>query len=499
MKESNFMNKHGFGKDGSSERNATEKDLVFQMPFDQGGDLSIASPLLLNLRNRLGLRASRNPRSLQALLQDLFSEAWQVRVEAVHGLELLDEIIPQRALLIALEDENAFVRAAAARAIGNIGVVEMGKHLTDASYDEEKYVRAAAVQALGKLPLKIEKKVLIDRLSDPESIVRIAAIVAIGKKADITLLPLLEQLIDREDDEMARMEAIDIYQRLISDSAKSSILEKCFKDVEDYHTDDGDLAQRETLKIRALSNPTRKSEIVPSENRGISYANTSCWCPCCVSYPDSALSWINQLDVYSDRCFLRGPEPLDDPVLIDLLVKSLYKVFENRKRVLMSQSSIEQDTAVVFSSSYPDEADAIDERLSIEEIVRQARKITTSVAPLCSALNETDRAVRKVAEDLQRELDVQPWTEVLLIAGEMQSSAYPRRLSLSAASKKVIFCSISYLAEGKKIEKMINAPILEELLNGYHMQERQRSDDRFSPRLSQVKIWYGTAARSLEV
>lgn len=177
-------------------------------------DLLIGSSLLQKLRDRLGLRASQNSKSLQELLGDLSDEKWEVRVEAIHGLELLElqiEQVPLDALLTTLKDDNAHVRAATARTLGQLGVDGSKQQLLYTLQDDDGDVRAAVIQALGRLGTDIPNGIFIEALSDKDSAVRAAAIAVLGERED---LASIQQALDDEIDETVRLEAVEILRKL---------------------------------------------------------------------------------------------------------------------------------------------------------------------------------------------------------------------------------------------------------------------------------------------
>jgi HEAT repeat protein len=90
---------------------------------------------------------------VQAVMRDLDSRDWSVRMEAVRRLEMMrGEAAPAVPRLAqALADESQYVRAAAARALGKIGGADAVDRLIKALDDRAFHVRQNAVWALGEI------------------------------------------------------------------------------------------------------------------------------------------------------------------------------------------------------------------------------------------------------------------------------------------------------------------------------------------------------------
>lgn len=119
------------------------------------------------------------------------------------GLITLAEVFDALVLLriVALQDENVFVRANAARALGRSGNARAVEPLIEALKDKEKLVRLDVALALWELGDKRAVEPLIEVLNDAEPGVRWTVALALGGLGDPRALePLVARMHDRDRD-----------------------------------------------------------------------------------------------------------------------------------------------------------------------------------------------------------------------------------------------------------------------------------------------------------
>ncbi len=107
---------------------------------------------------------------------------------------------PARAVAIALEDDNFWVRDAAVEALGELSGDEAARALAIAVQNEETWIREAAVKALGKLGGNEAVYALAPALKDEDSWIRWEAVKALGEVGGESAVRLLEQALADEDE-----------------------------------------------------------------------------------------------------------------------------------------------------------------------------------------------------------------------------------------------------------------------------------------------------------
>lgn len=137
-----------------------------------------------------------NPAELTtSLLQALRGDDMWLRMAATSALVALGEAaVP--GLTGALQDEQAAVRRAAAKALGKLGNVAALADLLRALTDADIGTRRFAAQALGRIGHASAVAALSDSLRDPDQDVREASGVALGKIGQPAAPILLEALSD---------------------------------------------------------------------------------------------------------------------------------------------------------------------------------------------------------------------------------------------------------------------------------------------------------------
>ncbi len=164
-------------------------------------------PLARNLC-RVVARLGR-PQYVQNLVGMLGAPDATVRVAAASALGRIDgDHEGVGALAFALADEDAFVRAAACRSLGRLGVPEGIGPLLGATRDSSPAVRAAAVQALSDLG----NPVIFPRLreilyEDPAPAVVVQAIIGLGRSRSVHDTSLLLGLTTAQDHEVLKAAA----------------------------------------------------------------------------------------------------------------------------------------------------------------------------------------------------------------------------------------------------------------------------------------------------
>jgi hypothetical protein len=155
----------------------THQQQTWSMEFIDNGELAASVPPALATLG-LGQAATYLETHPEYLVAALKHSDWTIRTAAVQVQgKRGDSIQP---LLYALRDENAAVRAAAARALGTRGKEAPIEPLVEALKDREWRVRTAAALALGRLKNQTPVEPLLPVLHDENASVRAAAVWALG-------------------------------------------------------------------------------------------------------------------------------------------------------------------------------------------------------------------------------------------------------------------------------------------------------------------------------
>jgi HEAT repeat protein len=175
--------------------------------------------------------------SIELLFQCTKDHQEKVRRAAIEHLPYLDDDRVLETIHYALIHDVPSVRSAAAQALGELETAEVVPYLLTALQDQASWVRYHAVRSLSKLwqrgsDLKIEsyQQQLFEKLSlivsnDPANPVKAAAAEAISIIGQEMAIPVLEELIEREnsDDDVVRA-ALMALGHIASASAVPSLL-----------------------------------------------------------------------------------------------------------------------------------------------------------------------------------------------------------------------------------------------------------------------------------
>jgi HEAT repeat protein len=128
------------------------------------------------------------------------------------AVDLLSEIqtgVDSSKIIPMLEDENANVRAAAAKALGDLGYREAIPHLTRRLIDEE-WVCFYALLSLGDLKAEEAIPAIASLFTSPSEAVRFSAVETVGKLGSKSALPALIAFLPRatEDEKLGVVKSI---------------------------------------------------------------------------------------------------------------------------------------------------------------------------------------------------------------------------------------------------------------------------------------------------
>ncbi len=172
---------------------------------------------------------------LARLRRDLGSGDPAQRREVVQLLSSYPSAEVRDALLAALEDPDAGVRAQAAEAVGRVRVLDAVPRLLDWLDDPDPDVRAAAARALGQIGADRAVPRLVRVLGDTHSDVRragVAALAAIG--GDAVVVPLLGRLDDV--DARVRVDAATVLGHLADPRATVPLVGRARDDAPEVRT-----------------------------------------------------------------------------------------------------------------------------------------------------------------------------------------------------------------------------------------------------------------------
>lgn len=166
---------------------------------------------------------------MEGLIRLLSNPDDHVRIKAVDALGYVGDSRAVRPLIKALHDKNPYVREHAARNLGcdyhsSLGcdTGEVVEPLLEVLDDEDPFVRVEAARSLGEHPLPVSREPLEKlALRDDEWEVRQAAAFALGRVASSKSLPILESLLDDEEEQVAK-EARESLRRVTSANRNAS-------------------------------------------------------------------------------------------------------------------------------------------------------------------------------------------------------------------------------------------------------------------------------------
>jgi hypothetical protein len=511
------MNRNDFKKDKLSDEDFLDEEEFMALhdnPSTKQEALLATSSLLQNLQDRLGLRASRGPKSLCELLVSLFNDEWKVRAEAIHGLELQIEYVPLRALFYALEDENDYVRAAAVRALGQLGEHTPKEPLLQALLDSSWRVRAAAIQALGNLGPNIPTEELVKFLNDGDSSIRAEVIAALGKSNYPYSLEIVQKAL-KDRDEIVRLEAGEVLKQLkkgddretngreFDGKAEARLVHKEKIDsISPLNTSrvDGFISRKTDSNMdfpTPLENEVQQNQLKGAEGMGMITQTAK--------ITDRVEQWLKNANYYyhQDNGISRPllmREPVKDPTTIETLVLSLRQFLQsNGAYIRVDRITQTSQPTMILKSCYHSKQD------SLREIIWASVGDTVQIAPFKAALNETDEAVRTVAQQVNEEIVEQPWTELLIIACDVLMQ--PKCQNQPIVPEKIVFCSVSHPyapynehpssdCKERKQEgrEQLDIPILDQLLASRREHE---GDDILHTELADLKFWYEASSDSI--
>jgi HEAT repeat protein len=166
--------------------------------------------------------------ALGRLMQAVKDDDAGVREAVVKTLGEIENPEAVPALLAALRDEATAVRAAAAWALGEIEDPRAVEPLMRTLWDAEPDVRSQAAWALGELADKRAVEGLMGALKDKDKDVRRQVAWALGELADARAVPLLAKALGDVDLEVRKQAAWALGE--IADPSAASSLAKALKD-----------------------------------------------------------------------------------------------------------------------------------------------------------------------------------------------------------------------------------------------------------------------------
>ena len=162
--------------------------------------------------------------ALKTELEAFTSESPLTRGKAVRDVGAMgeDAAVAFPCIVAMLEDPDVHVRAAAAEALGKIGVQDAVEPLIEVMEDrgEEWSVRARTARSLGKLGDPQSIDALIASLNDMTVPVREMSVIALGEIGDPSARAALENVARLDSDLETRYAAEDALKKLEPDSGQ---------------------------------------------------------------------------------------------------------------------------------------------------------------------------------------------------------------------------------------------------------------------------------------
>ncbi len=175
---------------------------------------------------RLGIREENRdalPEDIEEIIASLSHIDVKKRIEAAHTIaDLYEKLLPEKQMharinliLMTWRDENTYARIAAIKALGKTRMSDVSEALQVALRDEEQDVRAAAARALGDIPGKTPIVLLVAAVirENEHWSVRAAAVRAMGQSGERAFLNTINLALDDEDDSV-RIAAIHALAQL---------------------------------------------------------------------------------------------------------------------------------------------------------------------------------------------------------------------------------------------------------------------------------------------
>lgn len=210
----------------------------------------------------LGIKSEEiaaSPDDIERLIASLSHIEAKQRINAAHAIaDIYKELPPEKQMrarihliLTAWRDANAYARIAAIKALGKTETPDVSEALQIALRDEEQDVRAAAARALGEIRGKTSVVALISAAMRPNEhwSVRAAAIRAMGASGERAFLNTINLALEDEDDSvriaaihaLAQLEGLQAAPRLALISQRDSqphVKHAAILELEDLHTGD---------------------------------------------------------------------------------------------------------------------------------------------------------------------------------------------------------------------------------------------------------------------
>ena len=172
------------------------------------------------LFTRLGIRSEEtmaSPEDIEMLIASLSHIEEQARINAAHSIaELYEGLSPEKQMharinliLMAWRDASAYARIAAIKALARTKTPDVSEALQVALRDEDHDVRAAAARALGEIPGEVPVVALVAAAQREQEhwSVRASVIRAMGELRDRAFLNTITHALE-DDDDAVRIAAI---------------------------------------------------------------------------------------------------------------------------------------------------------------------------------------------------------------------------------------------------------------------------------------------------
>jgi HEAT repeats/HEAT repeat len=219
-----------YHKDISQHSSSADEAGTKSSPENDKEDQRVDDPLFPDLRARLfaqlGIREEDTkalPEDIERIIASLSHIDVEKRIEATHALADLYAKLPAEKqmharinlILMTWRDVDTYARIAAVKALGRTRMPDVSEALQVALRDEEQDVRAAAARALGNIPGKTPIVLLVAAVirEDEHWSVRAAAVRAMGDSGERAFLNTINLALDDEDDSV-RIAAIHALAQL---------------------------------------------------------------------------------------------------------------------------------------------------------------------------------------------------------------------------------------------------------------------------------------------
>jgi HEAT repeat protein len=219
-----------YHKDISQHSSPADEAEMKSSPKNDKEDQSVANPTFPDQRARLlaqlGIREEDTnalPEDIEKLIASLSHIDVKKRIEATHAIaDIYTELPTEKQMharinliLMTWRDVDTYARIAAIKALGRTRMPDVSEALQVALRDEEQDVRAAAARALGNIPGQTPIVLLVAAVirEDEHWSVRAAAVRAMGDSGERAFLNTINLALDDEDDSI-RIAAIHALAQL---------------------------------------------------------------------------------------------------------------------------------------------------------------------------------------------------------------------------------------------------------------------------------------------